>query len=175
MEFAVLLRGINVGGHNRIKMAELRALLEAEGLANVSTYIQSGNVRVSSSKGAAAVRDAVIAALLKHGIKNPQMAVVAWSDLEKLVAAKPYEGHGDEWRKLALFTSSPLASPQELVGEHGLMRVISARPDVYFTLSLKEATPGMKGIDNLEKVHRIPVTGRFWNVIEDWVALPPQG
>lgn len=39
-----LLRGINVGGHNRLKMAALRSNLEALGLRNVRTYIQSGNV-----------------------------------------------------------------------------------------------------------------------------------
>jgi uncharacterized protein (DUF1697 family) len=42
--FVVLLRGINVGGNNRIGMADLRAACEAGGLANVRTYIQSGNI-----------------------------------------------------------------------------------------------------------------------------------
>jgi uncharacterized protein (DUF1697 family) len=42
--FVVLLRGINVGGNNRLPMADLRAALEAGGLANVRTYIQSGNI-----------------------------------------------------------------------------------------------------------------------------------
>lgn len=39
-----LLRGINVGGRNKLKMAELRALLEKSGFKDVATYIQSGNV-----------------------------------------------------------------------------------------------------------------------------------
>ncbi len=39
-----LLRGINVGGKNKIKMAELRALLEESGLSAIQTYIQSGNI-----------------------------------------------------------------------------------------------------------------------------------
>lgn len=42
--FVALLRGINVGGHNRVPMAELRAALSARGLADVRTYIASGNV-----------------------------------------------------------------------------------------------------------------------------------
>lgn len=42
--FIALLRGINVGGHNKIKMADLKQLLESLGLMNVETYIQSGNV-----------------------------------------------------------------------------------------------------------------------------------
>ena len=39
-----LLRGINVGGHKRIKMAELRALYESLGLAGAQTLLQTGNV-----------------------------------------------------------------------------------------------------------------------------------
>ena len=39
-----LLRGINVGGHGKLPMRDLRELLTASGLVNVRTYIQSGNV-----------------------------------------------------------------------------------------------------------------------------------
>jgi uncharacterized protein (DUF1697 family) len=42
--FIVLLRGINVGGKNLLPMRKLVGSLEALGLENVSTYIQSGNV-----------------------------------------------------------------------------------------------------------------------------------
>jgi uncharacterized protein (DUF1697 family) len=50
--FIALLRGINVGGHHTIKMAELKNLLETMGLNNVKTYIQSGNVLFESEKDA---------------------------------------------------------------------------------------------------------------------------
>jgi uncharacterized protein (DUF1697 family) len=48
-----LLRGINVGGRNKIPMTELRASLSALGLERVATYIQSGNVVFQSPAGAA--------------------------------------------------------------------------------------------------------------------------
>jgi uncharacterized protein (DUF1697 family) len=44
----VLLRGINVGGHNLIPMTELRKLLSGAGFGDVRTYLQSGNVVLSS-------------------------------------------------------------------------------------------------------------------------------
>lgn len=44
-----MLRGINVSGQKKIKMAELRAIYESAGFAKVATYIQSGNVVFSSS------------------------------------------------------------------------------------------------------------------------------
>lgn len=50
--YAVLLRGINVGGKNKIKMADLRELLEEHGFLDVRTYIQSGNVVLRSELNA---------------------------------------------------------------------------------------------------------------------------
>ena len=47
--YIAMLRGINVGGHNRIKMDQLRTSLEALGLQQVKTYIQSGNVVLKSA------------------------------------------------------------------------------------------------------------------------------
>ncbi|KOS62260.1 DUF1697 domain-containing protein [Lysinibacillus agricola] len=48
--YIALLRGINVGGHNKIIMAELRSSLEQLGLQNVKTYIQSGNILFESGE-----------------------------------------------------------------------------------------------------------------------------
>lgn len=43
-KYIALLRGINVGGHNQIKMAALREALQTLALQNIQTYIQSGNI-----------------------------------------------------------------------------------------------------------------------------------
>lgn len=48
--YIAFLRGINVGGHKIIKMAELRVLLETMGLTHVQTYIQSGNILFKSEE-----------------------------------------------------------------------------------------------------------------------------
>lgn len=48
--YIALLKGINVGGNNIIKMADLKQYLTAMGLSNVRTYIQSGNVLFESAK-----------------------------------------------------------------------------------------------------------------------------
>ncbi len=54
--YLVLLRGINVGGRNKVPMVGLRELLESHGHAKVSTYIASGNVILSSDQSAAAIK-----------------------------------------------------------------------------------------------------------------------
>lgn len=54
--YAAFLRGINVGGKRVVKMAALRALCQQLGLADVRTYIQSGNIVFSSAEEEAALR-----------------------------------------------------------------------------------------------------------------------
>ena len=44
MKYIALLRGINVGGNNRVPMAELRHCFESLGYTNVKSYINSGNI-----------------------------------------------------------------------------------------------------------------------------------
>jgi uncharacterized protein (DUF1697 family) len=46
--YAVLLRGVNVGGHGRLPMPDLRRVLEALGYSGVSTHLQSGNAVITS-------------------------------------------------------------------------------------------------------------------------------
>ena len=50
--YVCLLRGINVGGHKKIKMDQLRTSIEALGFEQVKTYIQSGNVVFKAAKAA---------------------------------------------------------------------------------------------------------------------------
>ena len=50
MKYIVLLRGINVGGKNKLSMPELGSAFEAHGFTEVSTYINSGNVLFSSGE-----------------------------------------------------------------------------------------------------------------------------
>ena len=48
--FIAILRGINVGGHRKIKMADLKQMLANMGFENVETYIQSGNIAFNSNE-----------------------------------------------------------------------------------------------------------------------------
>lgn len=50
MKYVALLRGINVGGKNKVPMADLRICLEQLGYTNISTYIASGNALFQSNK-----------------------------------------------------------------------------------------------------------------------------
>lgn len=86
-----LLRGINVGGHQRVAMADLREAYRDAGCDPVLTYIQSGNVVVSSPEhDAGSLRLALQAALAERcGVDAPVMAR-SGADWRDLVDANPF-------------------------------------------------------------------------------------
>jgi uncharacterized protein (DUF1697 family) len=63
--FLVLLRGINVGGKNKVSMTELRTCLDGLGFSDVSTFIASGNVVLRSDRSADEIAARIEAALPK--------------------------------------------------------------------------------------------------------------
>ena len=75
MRYAAFLRAINVGKHNRITMAELRALCAEAGLADVSTYLQTGNVLFESGLAAEDAATAIEDALVQRGLRNAPAVV----------------------------------------------------------------------------------------------------
>lgn len=86
-----LFRGINVGGHNKLPMAALRAELESLGLKDVRTYIQSGNVAFQASgQGDGALEDEIAARIeATHGFR-PRVLVLDAQDLRSAMDANPF-------------------------------------------------------------------------------------
>jgi uncharacterized protein (DUF1697 family) len=93
----VLLRGINVGGNNIIKMADLRKLLEGLGYQNVKTYIQSGNVVLQSDAASAVdVSSQIEAAIEDRFGFRPRIYVMGLDDFEAIHEANPYRNEGEQ-------------------------------------------------------------------------------
>jgi uncharacterized protein (DUF1697 family) len=96
--YLVLLRGINVGGRNKLPMAALRKLLESHGHAKVSTYIASGNVILSSDQSAAEIRRELEDALPKTFKLDSELIsvlVLTRAQLRAIVRDRP-KGFGEE-------------------------------------------------------------------------------
>lgn len=86
-----LLRGINVSGHNMIKMDALKKMLENMGFQNVETYIQSGNVFVDSDEeNAASVGFKIKQEISKVFGHDVPVVMVSKSDLELCFKNNPY-------------------------------------------------------------------------------------
>ena len=96
--YLVLLRGINVGGRNKVPMAALRELLESHGHTKVSTYIASGNVILRSDKAAAAIKRKLEEALPKAFKLDSDLVavlVLTRAQLRAVVRDRP-KGFGDK-------------------------------------------------------------------------------
>jgi uncharacterized protein (DUF1697 family) len=104
-----LLRGINLGGKNKVAMTDLRTLVAGLGHADVSTYIQSGNVLFSAPPGAdcadaaQAISEAIAATL---GVTAP-VVVITRDELAEIHAANPFPDEPDPKRVHAVVLSQP--------------------------------------------------------------------
>jgi uncharacterized protein (DUF1697 family) len=104
-----LLRGINVGGRNKVPMAELREVVTSLGHTGVSTYIQSGNVLFSTAgdaDGAELALTMTEAIAAKLGVTSP-VVVLTRDELAEVVAANPFPDEPDPRRVHAVVLSEP--------------------------------------------------------------------
>lgn len=86
-----MLRGVNIGGHNKIKMDELRALYESLKFADPRTYVQSGNVifRTKEKNSAALAKKIQDAIERKFGFR-PDVILRTVNELRAAIAASPF-------------------------------------------------------------------------------------
>ena len=101
-----LLRGINLGGHNKVSMAALRDVVAAAGHTDVATYIQSGNVVFSTGQSdtaalAADLEESIAAAL---GVRA-RVVVLSRDELAEVVRDNPYAGEPNPKAVHAIFLS----------------------------------------------------------------------
>ena len=96
--YLVLLRGVNVGGKNRVPMAALRERLEADGFTDVSTYIASGNVILTSDRRADQIKARIERTLPDAFDLHDELVkvlVLSRDQLEAVIENRP-KGFGDE-------------------------------------------------------------------------------
>jgi uncharacterized protein (DUF1697 family) len=116
-QYVALLRGINVGGKNKVPMADLRDAVEADGHTRVRTYIQSGNVLFESTASAAELEDRIERALECH-LGLPLVVVVRSERQLRAVVDNAPKGFGAEpttYHSDVLFLKAPL-TPKQAMG-----------------------------------------------------------
>jgi uncharacterized protein (DUF1697 family) len=106
--YLVLLRGINVGGKNKVPMAQLRQLLEELGYSNVSTYIASGNVLLRSDRPAPEIKERIEEALPRTFRLDSDLIavlVLTHAELQAVIDRKPdgFGEHPDTFHSDAVF------------------------------------------------------------------------
>ena len=112
-----LLRGINVGGKNLIKMTDLAACFEMLGFRKVRTYIQSGNVVFDSDEPDQARLTGLIEAALSKTFRYDSRVVVRSHEQVKEIVARAPEDFGSDasmYRYDVFFLKEPLSASEAI-------------------------------------------------------------
>jgi len=174
--YVALLRGINVGGKNIIKMAELKECLLAAGFENVSTYIQSGNVLFTGPvTDAERLERELTAALHERFAYQAPVAVRSLIQMQEIISRKP-KGFGDEpdlYRSEVIYLIKPL-TPSEAMKIVKLKEGVDAAakgPDVLYFARLT-ARAGQSYISRIVGTPAYQhMTIRNWNTTTKILAM----
>ena len=166
--FIALLRGINVGGHNKLPMRELRQDLASLGLANVSTYVQSGNVVLQTPRSDQAELANEIGAAIeqRHGFR-PQVLLLNWEDLAQAASQNPYPQAIEEPKTLHFFflETSPPAPDLDRLAALKTAREQFALIDQVFYLHAPDGIGRSKLAGSVEKALGVATTARNWRTV----------
>ena len=110
--YIALLRAVNVGGTGKLPMSDLKALCEAQGFAQVRTYIASGNVVFHTEASAAEIKAALEAALRSYAGKPVGVMVRTGAEMAAVLKANPFADEAPN-RTVAIFLDK--APPKELL------------------------------------------------------------
>ncbi len=167
MRYIALLRGINVGGH-QVTMAALRRHFADLGLANVGSYIQSGNVFFDSDEADREVLRARIEGQLR-GALGYEVATCLRTveEFATVLARDPFAGIAvtPEMRLSVSFLARPVPPLPDLpyTTPKGDFELVAMTPTELFVVwYLVDGRPG-NGYGHLERKLATPATTRFWH------------
>jgi uncharacterized protein (DUF1697 family) len=169
-----MLRGVNVGGHNLIKMDALRALYESLGLQDPQTYVQSGNVIFKTKE-----RDmARLARQIENEIERrfgfrPGVILRTSSDLRDVIDRNPFAACGlDPSKFLVTFLATdPGQDAREALlkikPDPEELRVADRELYIYFPNSMgRSKLPPL-----LDRILKNSATARNWNTVTRLLAM----
>lgn len=176
MKHLALLRGINVSGHNMIKMDTLKKLLEDIQFQNVETYIQSGNVFVETTEeNQNSVGFTIKQEIFKQlGFDVPAI-VISKSDLEKCLTNNPFfkEKNVDTKKLYVAFISKELNN-----NALNDLKISQFKPDeayidenrIYMKLETGAAKTKLTQ-KYIEKKLNVTATSRNWNTVNKLLEM----
>lgn len=178
VRYIALLRGINVGGH-QVKMDALRRLFGDLGLANVGSYIQSGNVFFDSDEAdRAALRARIeghLRATLGYEVATCLRTV---EEFAAITALDPFAGIDlrPDMRFSVSFLAEAVAVETMLPYKtpKGDFELVGMTPNELFVVWYLVAGRVGNGYGHLEKKYRVPATTRFWHTAAKILAAARQ-
>lgn len=163
-----LLRGINVGGHHKVPMAELRQTMEKMGFAKVSTLLNSGNIIFEAKENE--VPESEIEHRLEQtfGFKIPVM-LRKFDEIQQMVLNNPFEQFetDDNTKYYVSFLKNEPKNKIDLpfLSEDKSFRMIEIKDKVVFSTLDSSKGSTVNGMDVLQSFFGEDVTTRNWNTI----------
>ena len=107
--YVALLRGVNVGGRNKLPMADLRDIFSAAGCSAVRTYIQSGNVVFQAGQDLAERAPEIVTESIRRQFGYETVVVVrSREELRQVAASNPFDTSGDpRFLQVAFLADTP--------------------------------------------------------------------
>lgn len=169
-----LLRGINVGGRNKLPMRDLKALLQELGLTDIRTYIQSGNVVFQTERtDLPTLAQEIGATIGKSRGFTPQIMLLTLAEMQTAVAANPFPQAEAEPKTLHFYfleTTPPspdLAMLAALQAEREQFELIGQ----VFYLHAPDGIGRSKLAEKVEKAMGVATTARNWRTVSKVLAM----
>lgn len=172
-KYIVFLRGINVGGHHKILMADLRNLLSTNGYINIQTYLQSGNIILESNKNSEQISTHIKEVIAKQYHFNIPVITITDSELQNCFSQNPFLEKEDIKKLHVTFLSNtpkksvindlkiPAHNNDQYIIKKNIIYLIT--PDGFAKTKFNNNT--------FEKKLAVQATTRNWNTITRLVNL----
>ncbi len=169
MKYVAFLRGINVGGKNKIKMETLREICGSLGFENVKTYINSGNVIFEMMKS----DDQKLAATIENAIEKEfalkiKVIMRIVSEIKDIIANNPFAGQFENDKDLhVLFLDEELPDEKRriLLSNNNENEMFAVGNREIFCLLRVSVLDSLLGKDYIGKKLKVSATARNWRTV----------
>ncbi len=166
--YAVLLRGINVGGRSKVAMPRLRELAEGVGWTDVSTYINSGNLFAEcGSASRAAVEEALTAALEQDLGRRVAVVARTRAQLQQVVDRNPFPDAEPRYLHVVFLDGAPSAEGRKAFDDE-----LARHPERGAVIGTEAYVDYVNGAgrskldwDRVARADGVTGTARNWNTV----------
>lgn len=175
MRYIALLRGINVTGNNMIRMETLRATFASLGFADVTSYINSGNLAFETKKSA----ESKLEAKIEQAIDNEfglsvSVMIRGQGAISDVLAGNPFDGRFESHKQmnvLFLRDEIPAEKHDEILALQSDNEFLAIRGREIYLLLFCGFPESLLGRGLIERRLKMPVTVRNWRTVERLAAL----
>lgn len=169
MKYVAFLRGINVGGKNKIKMETLREVCSAIGFENVKTYINSGNIIFETSKSDnQKLAEKIEKAIEKEFGLKIKTIVRSTAEIKNIVENNPFDGQFENDKDLHVFfldEEMPKEKADLLLSNNNENEQYLVRDREIFCLLRISVLDSLMGKDYIGKKLKVSATARNWRTV----------